>query len=335
LTFRYKELTRNSYFKNGLLLYTTLVTLIKPRRKSLSVLLSFFVPFLGLVYCGKGKRAILLVVPFLIIYLLTSWIFVGRFTGLIIGFCAVFFLFIVNLIESYKGAKNTAPESPQWYQKWYIYLACGAFWIVLPDLVKLNRPYEFYKIPAGSSMPTLMPGDQIVADLNAYKHRSPNRGDLIVFKYPDDKNQIYIKRIVGLPGDTIEVRDKRVIVNGSLIPIKSPPKQMQWVESELKNTGNWRTGMKLYKERLGTNDHWIIQDTLSAPFTNNFPQTSVPDRHYFVMGDNRDHSNDSRFLGTLPSESIVGKAIYVWLHIGLSFDQIHFMPSRSGIHLNP
>ncbi|MFP5497732.1 MAG: signal peptidase I [Gammaproteobacteria bacterium] len=183
---------------------------------------------------------------------------------------------------------------------------------------------EPFQIPSGSMKPTLDVGDFILVNKFSYGIRlpvidkkvieigDPQRGDVMVFRYPSDPNVNYIKRVVGLPGDVIRyTSDKRLFVNGESVAEKL-------IGSEPNTLGS----AELYQEKLGAVEHEIRKEMsrYRSPPDN---QWTVPAGHYFMMGDNRDNSNDSRYwddpnipkdlLGMVPDENIVGKAFAVWM----------------------
>ncbi|MGF6151644.1 signal peptidase I [Pseudomonas fluorescens] len=183
---------------------------------------------------------------------------------------------------------------------------------------------EPFQIPSGSMKPTLDVGDFILVNKFSYGIRlpvldtkviqvgDPQRGDVMVFRYPSDPNVNYIKRVVGLPGDQIRyTADKRLFVNGESIA-------ELLVGSEPGTLGS----AELYKEKLGAVEH-LIRKEMSRYRATPDHQWTVPAGHYFMMGDNRDNSNDSRYwddpaipkdlLGMVPDKNIVGKAFAVWM----------------------
>jgi signal peptidase I len=164
-------------------------------------------------------------------------------------------------------------------------------------------------------MPTLLDGDFIFVNKYAYGLRlpvvntkivaidEPHRGDVIVFRLPSDPSTNYIKRLVGLPGDHIVVRDRQVFVNGERMSVR-----LDGVYQ-----GHGHTGAKIGFEQLGTVEHRVLY--LMDRYTRDYEQT-VPEGHYFFMGDNRDNSRDSRFpeVGFVPERNLVGKAVRIWLN---------------------
>ncbi|WP_410473660.1 signal peptidase I [Guyparkeria sp. TX1] len=191
------------------------------------------------------------------------------------------------------------------------------FPILLAVLVIRSFLFEPFRIPSGSMMPTLLVGDFILVNKFTYGLRlpvvntkvlpigEPERGDVAVFRYPEQPEVDYIKRIVGLPGDSVRVDDQRLWINGE--------------EVSLETTGRYDGDANLKHAGLTTaietlpdgGPHQILMDTdrrLGAA------EWTVPEGQYFVMGDNRNHSNDSRFWGTVPESNLVGKAVMIWLH---------------------
>ena len=194
--------------------------------------------------------------------------------------------------------------------------------------------YEPFKIPSPSMVPTLQVGDLILVNKFTYGIRlpllnkkiieigDPQRGDVMVFRYPKDTSLDYIKRVVGVPGDKIVYRNKRLSINGEALLYKALP---DYLDDER------LTYSKQYSEKLGSVEHRILNrpeapDDLGAiePFpmrdacsynAEGFACT-VPVGHYFMMGDNRDNSADSRYWGFVPDENIVGKAFFVWMNFG-------------------
>ncbi|MDU9390080.1 signal peptidase I [Pseudomonas japonica] len=183
---------------------------------------------------------------------------------------------------------------------------------------------EPFQIPSGSMKPTLEVGDFILVNKFSYGIRlpvidkkvievgDPQRGDVMVFRYPSDPNVNYIKRVVGLPGDQVRyTSDKRLYVNGQLVA-------EQLVGAEPGTLGS----AELFKEKLGEAEH-LIRKQMSRYNVPADQQWTVPAGHYFMMGDNRDNSNDSRYwddpsipkelLGMVPDQNIVGKAFAVWM----------------------
>ncbi|MBU2967539.1 signal peptidase I, partial [Amphritea atlantica] len=191
-------------------------------------------------------------------------------------------------------------------------LCRSLFPVLLVVLILRSFVVEPFQIPSGSMKPTLKIGDFILVNKWHYGFRlpvigtkvipmnMPQRGDVVVFKYPNDPSINYIKRVVGLPGDRVSYQDKTVYINGQ-------PQKQQLLEQLPPQSPR----LLLMDEVLGDVSHQIYRDV--AP-PRRPAEWVVPEGQYFVMGDNRDNSNDSRFWGFVPDELLVGKAFAVWMH---------------------
>ncbi len=199
------------------------------------------------------------------------------------------------------------------------------FPVILAVLVLRSFLVEPFRIPSGSMMPTLLVGDFILVNKFAYGIRlpvlnkkvvdvgDPQRGDVMVFRYPLDPTVDYIKRVAGVPGDRIDYRGKTLYVNGK--PLKQTPIGVYTgVGSGARETGSFRA-----VEEVDGLEHEILTHPLAPDFgpscrvLANGPIV-VPEGHYFMVGDNRDNSNDSRCWGLVPDANLVGKAFAIWMH---------------------
>ncbi len=185
------------------------------------------------------------------------------------------------------------------------------FPVLLFVLVIRSFVFEPFRIPSGSMMPTLLQGDFIFVKKYSYGLRlpvtetkivetgDPERGDVVVFRLPSSPNINYIKRIVGLPGDEVIYSKHRLTINGELV-------DLQQAEDYSRNTPRWI-------EQLGEDSHDIL---ITAPLNTHMDgRYVVPEGHFFVLGDNRDSSKDSRYIGAIPETHLVGEAVRIWLHI--------------------
>ena len=195
-------------------------------------------------------------------------------------------------------------------EPWLVDLSRSFFPVLAIVLVLRSFLVEPFQIPSGSMLPTLEVGDFILVNKYAYGLRlpvagtkvvsmgNPERGDVMVFRYPEDGATNYIKRVIGLPGDRVRYRDKQLFINDE-------PVAREFV-ARLPPMERWR-------EEVGGVEYDVYL-TLGRVEGNGEGEWLVPDGHYFVMGDNRDNSNDSRFWGTVPDELVVGKAFAIWMH---------------------
>ena len=248
---------------------------------------------------------------------------------LILLFATVFtgLLWFVDKFYAKKRRPNGA-QSPVWVE-W----GASLFPVILVVFGLRSFVIEPFKIPSGSMIPTLLVGDYVFVNKFSYGIRlpvlnkkvleigQPARGDVMVFRYPNDPSQNYIKRVVGLPGDKVEYINKRLTINGQVIQTETQP--------DFLHPGGTRYSPQ-FKEYLGAGSHFMLNEP-SIPsyaitpqgFTKNRDaceynaqglKCTVPEGHYFMMGDNRDASADSRVWGFVPDENIVGKAFFIWLN---------------------
>lgn len=204
------------------------------------------------------------------------------------------------------------------------------FPIVFIVLILRSFIAEPFRIPSGSMMPTLLIGDFILVNKFTFGIRlpvlnnkiielnEPERGDIVVFRFPQKPEVDYIKRVIGLPGDRVAYYQKKILINGK------PAKQVSLGAYQAVGEGINMMGAEHITEDLSNVEHSILVRKGVPSVEGIFV---VPEGHYFVMGDNRDNSNDSRYWGTVPEENLVGKAFFIWMswdweHKGIGFDRI-------------
>ena len=210
--------------------------------------------------------------------------------------------------------------------------------------------YEPFQIPSGSMMPTLLVGDFILVEKFSYGLKDPvwrtklvetgkpERGDVIVFKYPENPQIDYIKRVVGLPGDRIIYRNKQLMIQKACGAEQTNCPEPELVARTEISRGDYsQDGVPLlrYKEQLGEVAHDILINPSRPDMLGYFKRDGnlpageflVPEGHYFAMGDNRDNSTDSRFWGFVPEENLVGKAVAIWISFEFDRSKADFLPT--------
>lgn len=221
--------------------------------------------------------------------------------------------------------------------------------IIIAVLAFRSTFFEPFKIPSGSMIPTLLIGDFILVNKFSYGFKvpfsdwfsdpvyitgpdKPDRGDVVVFKYPNDTSLNYIKRVVGLPGDTVQMINRVVYINDEPIVATATDSKIFMEDMDEK----YRVyNLEFFKTKTGKAEH-ITQIDADNYYSSDFSKIEVPMGHYFVMGDNRDFSADSRSWGFVPFGHIKGKAVLIWFSTNIPFpgadagDVFTFRPWRIG-----
>jgi signal peptidase I len=238
---------------------------------------------------------------------------------------------LVTLADRLWLAKSRAADARE---PWWVEYPKSFFPVILIVFTLRSFLVEPFKIPSGSMIPTLIEGDFILVNKFTYGIRipiinrkvveigQPKRGDVMVFRYPMDPSLDYIKRVVGLPGDKIAYKDKRLYINGVEASRTALPDYLHRQRISYS---------RHYREKTGELEHAILIDEdkpsgIDADMVPQFPfrqnciynndgvACTVPPGHYFMMGDNRDNSADSRFWGFVPEQNIVGRAFFIWFN---------------------
>ena len=256
---------------------------MKKRKWWLAGLLSLFYPGLGQIYNGQAAKGILFIalpfsfVPVLLFFLeqekiLVLLVLLG--SGIVIYYLAALGDAVCAALRS--GGQYALKK----YNKWYVYLGIVVLAFFLNNAINgyvKNHWRQAFKIPSTSNAPTLLVGDHILVD-RTKAARNPNQGDLVVFEFPEDPSKMFIKRVVAIGGDTVEIKNKELFVNNEKV----------------------------------TEPYVIHKDTKTKPARDFYGPVVVPENTCFVMGDNRDHSYDSRFFGFVDLEKIQGAAKFIY-----------------------
>ncbi|HHW76102.1 MAG TPA: signal peptidase I [Xanthomonadaceae bacterium] len=222
------------------------------------------------------------------------------------------------------GGRSVAAKLP-----WYVDLSKSFFPVILAVLVLRSFIVEPFRIPSESMLPTLLKGDFILVNKFAYGLRlpvlntklvgngQPARGDVVVFRYPLEPAIAYIKRVVGLPGDRLEYRGNQLFVNGQpapLTPLAGDATEPGYRQFDERLDQIEHRIQVLVNGRWGLAGFWAGLQPRREPDGVVAWEYQVPAGHYFVMGDNRDNSSDSRVWGPLPEENLIGKAFFIWMN---------------------
>jgi len=259
----------------------------EPRKRSavLAAVLTGLGGGVGFLYLGRWRLAIALTLAGPLFLAIGAW---TRLMLVPMGLAAVTLalvsLWLLSVTWAVWIARRQEPVILRRYQRWYVYVG---FYVAasIPISVLIEHRasilgYDVFRVPSGSMIDTLLPGDYFISDTWAYRQRTPSRAEIVVFRYPRDTSLKYVQRVIGLPGDSVQISGHRVRVNGTQLdePYVSPENR----KDALFGNGTFK----------------------------------VPAGEYFVLGDNRDNSSDSRRWGTVPSANLHGTVEFLWMSRG-------------------
>jgi signal peptidase I len=282
-------------------------TLVRPRKPLLALMMSLVLPGFGQLYNGEPNRAIWLFLAycgltavgaaFAALYVPSGLMM----AALLVGLCLTVGIWIYSMVDAWKTAKRQPDFVPRAWQTsgLYVLVVIVCVFIVQPLFGSYVRDHEVesFRDPSSSMEPTLMRGDYIFADK---RYNCPNckqavqRGDIAIFTYPNDRTVYYVKRIVGLPGERVQIRGHDVLIDGRSLLISAS------------QTSDWQQVV----EGDGPRQWRVIWAKSEGSATD--IDTRVPAGHVFVLGDNRNVSVDSRSIGTVPLQDVVGRVRQVW-----------------------
>jgi signal peptidase I len=261
--------------------------------KKLSPLAAFFLALLasglGQIYNGQLYKGIIFFFSGYALVILSALAGLQRFfVGMIIFLASRIILQAYIIADALVVSIRKKEISLKFYNQTYIYILFILISMLSFFTINLLINNEIvgiktFSIPSGAMQPTLVEGDYICADLKHYRATKPQRGDVAVFVYPKDPALDYIKRVIGLPGDKVEIKNKKIYINGAL----------------------YETPQAIFSDPA-------VYSGPKAPPRDNLEALTIPPDSYFVLGDNRDHSYDSRFWGFVRADQLKGKALYIY-----------------------
>jgi signal peptidase I len=266
--------------------------------------LAWFIPTSVHFAYGYTLRAVGFLVAFVAVAMSALWL--GAWTiPLMLAWEAGQIIDAVRLFP-----REEPPSTGAW---WRLCIAIGVGFFALAGLLR-EFWVEAYKLPSGSNIPTLQVGDHMFVDKRA---THPQRGDQIVFIYPRERSKDFIKRVVAVGGDRIEIRDDVLIINGQPVARTPVSGDCQYDDFD-EGTGEWTVHRcNAFDETLGTHHYRVVFNANGSPSSwHAGDPVVVPANSYFVLGDNRDNSHDSRFWGIVPAELVKGTARIIWWSTG-------------------
>jgi signal peptidase I len=291
------------------------VAVTKRRRWFLAAPLSFFCPGLGQIYNGQARRGLKIFIGLQLVVLAT--ILVSHWMSASIALFAAFFglvaivmaLQLFATIDAAVRAWRLKSIELRRFNRVWVYLLALAIGFASNEALTSSLNFGAWNIPSGAMLPTLQIGDHLFADKRYFAGHEAQYGDLVVFKLPTDGKTDYIKRIVGLPGDTIQMIGGRLHINGKAV-------ERTRIHDEVQQRGAMTVLVPQYIETLpGGRSYRIREERGDEGMLDNTPSYMVPADHYFAMGDNRDNSQDSRVLsevGFVPRANLRDRPGFVY-----------------------
>ena len=283
---------------------------LKKRHPAAAALLSFVVMGLGQLYNGRTQRAVvffvleilglvasvnisMVLIPSIGVSFLVLWV------SIFIG------LRIVAVVDAFIAARRIGEVELQSFNRWYVYVPI----LLVPFAASyfIEIPVASYSIASRSTQPALLPGDYVFVDKTSYRDHAPERGDIAVFQLSRDTTIHYIKRIVGMPGDRIQMLEGVLHINGM------PVQLVRTDDFVTEGYAGNRLNIAQYIETLPNGVSYRVLDEKTHSSLDNTAEYIVPEGHYFTLGDNRDNSSDSRSsVGFVPAGNFVGRAEVIY-----------------------
>ena len=276
-----------------------------------ALILSMAATGLGHVYCGRLTKGLVL---FFISFAFSPIIITGiqsisstfSLITVILSVLILIGVFVYAAIDAFITARKTpSPYQLREFNRWYIYLLFIVVSLTYPTNVSSNIRSDLvqaFKIPSASMVPTILKGDYVFLNKAVYRMQAPKRGDMVIFVNPNDRRKNWIKRIVALPNDTVEIRNNVLLINDEPLVYRPVSK------NEVLQIKNQITGSVMEEINGSTRYSIMITNGDGA----NFKKTTVPNGHCFVLGDNRGNSTDSRQLGPIPLRDVMGRVDFIY-----------------------
>lgn len=279
----------------------------KIRKPWIAGVLSLVIPGGGQIYNGNLRAGFL--VPFLVCLIgynkltdIALW-GLGWFAFIAITQIAIY---IAVFIHAVCGARNAA--SVRVSRGYHYFLLVGLYLVLSAPIVFFSEKVKTFHIPAASMVPSVFDGDYVVTDLSAFELDRPRPGDLAIFQYPRDPSISYIKRVIAGPGETVEIKNKVLYIDGKKIENIFVPKTEG---VKLVSDKDVEKFLEAFQEELNGRKYTVLYNPISK-FNSDFGPVKVPENEYFVLGDNRDMSSDSRIWGFVPKENFISKPVYIF-----------------------
>jgi signal peptidase I len=286
----------------------------KKRRAWLAALLSLLMPGLGQLYNRQVRLALALIILSFLLSIPTRWLIAAVPAAVVVPVNAVVWSvaiasFLFAIVQAASHARRAKAVFIAGYNRWYVYIGVIVVMSVCDIVLELVPvpSIDAYNSPSGSMSPTLVEGDYYQTRTLAFVDRLPERGEIAIFTPPSEPDVDFVKRIIGLPGDRIQLREGRLYINDVLV------ERVELSREEAASLPQHDPSDQLYRETLPGGFSHLISEVDDTGQLDNTPEFVVPTEHVFVLGDNRDGSNDSRgSLGFIPFSSLHDKPLFIY-----------------------
>lgn len=286
----------------------------KKRRAWLAALLSLLLPGVGQLYNRQVRLALILMILALLLSMPARWLIAAVPPEAVVPVAATAILGglalgLFAIVQAAIGARRAGVVSLAWFNRWFVYaglIALITIWGYVAQLLPISS-ITSYSTPSGSNIPTLLVGDRIEARTLAFSGRSPERGELAILRTPNEPDVDFVKRIIGLPGDRIQLREGRLYLNDALV------ERVQVPDEEAATLVDESSGLRVYRESLTSGIAYLVAEVGDDGGLDNTEEFLVPADHVFVLGDNRDRSLDSRNkMGFIPIALLRDKPLFIF-----------------------